>query len=473
MSNCKIISITILTLYFCLTTIIGQSIDTSEYVAGDFNQNLCIASYYGYKSEVERLIKKGADVNCNCGEGVTPILYAIEKNNVDLVKIFLDKGAKINLRPYNGITPLHCAVMNGNFEIIDLLLDQGADIEIKDYNGATPLIYAIAMGQNNILRYLIEKGASMSVIDYMGNSPLIVATYVGNVDAVNILTTKEIDINAKNYYGFSALHIAILNAFDDIARILIQKGAKIDIRNNDNYTPLHLAVLNNDSYSIKLLLEEGASCKEKLYPSINSLELAYLFDYKEVANLLKSKNCKRNYLPYFNKFSFGYEYFTSNNDLFHTYSVLLSEMKFKYSILLGYGFRPFDLKVKESLNNNVYYYYEKRNFFNLGLNKYFEFPIRKNLNFILSTGLGLNYSYGSYAGTIYKPDDIFSLFYNFNLLIDFKFISLVAGYKYLDFKINESSKHWMNLGVYFNIGRKFKISKNYQIRWIDKLFLEY
>jgi len=444
----------------------SQTIDTSEYITGDYNQNLCIASYFGYENEVLRLINKGVDVNCDCGNGVTPILYAIEKNNYKLTEIFLKNKAQINFKPYNGISPLHAAVINGNIEIIDLLLNYNADIEIKDFNGATPLMYAIVTDQIDITKHLLEKGASINTFDYMYNSLLIVASYAGNTDIVEFLIKKGVDVNAKNYYGFTPLHLAIQNGYTDIAEILIENGAKVDVKNKNNYSPLHIAILNRDTLLVNFLIEHNANCKEKISTSFNSMGLASMLKYQEIIDLLKSKKCSANLLPYFYRYSIGYEYLTSSYDIFYSFNVRLSEMKFKYSIYGGYAYRPYDLKVKK-LNST--YFYEKRNIFNIGFSKNFDYQLRKNFSFILSPGCALNYSWAYYVGTSYKPSDNFTFSFNFVFAFDYKIVTLETGYRYLDLKINENSKHWINFGLYININRKFRIPNNHKIQWLEDL----
>ncbi len=71
----------------------GQLIDTSDYIpsfySGAADYNLMIASSRGYVSEIERLIKAGADVNAETAEGATPLVFAVSNNRLSAVEELL------------------------------------------------------------------------------------------------------------------------------------------------------------------------------------------------------------------------------------------------------------------------------------------------------------------------------------------------------------------------------------------------
>ena len=50
--------------------------------------NLMIAAAKGYPSEVERLIKKGADINAKTDLGVTPLILAVVSNKPECCRNF-------------------------------------------------------------------------------------------------------------------------------------------------------------------------------------------------------------------------------------------------------------------------------------------------------------------------------------------------------------------------------------------------
>ena len=49
-------------------------------------------------------------------------------------------GASYSTADKGGSTPIHWAVDSGNLELVDWMLDDGADLSVKDNNGWTPLL---------------------------------------------------------------------------------------------------------------------------------------------------------------------------------------------------------------------------------------------------------------------------------------------------------------------------------------------
>ena len=91
--------------------------------------------------EVKGLIEEGVDVDSKGENGWTPLLIAILKGNVGIVRLLLDHGANINYRPHNRYTAIHHAACHGE-ETVRILIERGANLHVKNYLGKTPLDYA-------------------------------------------------------------------------------------------------------------------------------------------------------------------------------------------------------------------------------------------------------------------------------------------------------------------------------------------
>src|SRR5665213_4450033 len=76
---------------------------------------------------IEMIAKKSADVNAADTDGTTPLLWAANVNDMDLVSRLLKAGANPNQRNQLGSTPLTEAALNSNTEMIQALLGAGAD----------------------------------------------------------------------------------------------------------------------------------------------------------------------------------------------------------------------------------------------------------------------------------------------------------------------------------------------------------
>jgi ankyrin repeat protein len=72
------------------------------------------------------LLDYGANPNLRCADGKTPLLLAVDKGNVEMVKLLLSRGADPSLAGADGRKPLHLAVLKAHYEIVVILVAFGA-----------------------------------------------------------------------------------------------------------------------------------------------------------------------------------------------------------------------------------------------------------------------------------------------------------------------------------------------------------
>ena len=109
---------------------------------------------------VEMIAKKSADVNAAEADGSTPLLWAANLSDLDLVSRLLKAGANPNVRNKLGSTPLAEAAFNANTEMIRALLDAGADPNAAGPDGQTPLLLVARTANVDAAKLLLEKGAN-------------------------------------------------------------------------------------------------------------------------------------------------------------------------------------------------------------------------------------------------------------------------------------------------------------------------
>ncbi len=100
---------------------------------------LMLAALKGHLEVVDKLVKKGADVN---KPGWTPLHYAASNGHVEVLKLLLESHAYIDAESPNGSTPLMMASQYGNPQSVKLLLDEGADPLLRNQLGLTALQFA-------------------------------------------------------------------------------------------------------------------------------------------------------------------------------------------------------------------------------------------------------------------------------------------------------------------------------------------
>ncbi|KAL7910112.1 ankyrin repeat protein [Trichoderma velutinum] len=109
---------------------------------------LHFVAVHNNREAIEMLaVQYQADVNGLGSAGNTPLIWAIEHGDIDMVKVYL-QSPRLNLYKPNlwGQTALHKALSNGKPQIAELLLTwSGGDLdEHKDTHGKTPLMLCLA-----------------------------------------------------------------------------------------------------------------------------------------------------------------------------------------------------------------------------------------------------------------------------------------------------------------------------------------
>lgn len=101
-------------------------------------------------------------------DGYTPLLLAIDRDNVDIMQQLFKAGADINQRDKkDGQTPLMRALANDFIKPALFLLNHGADVNARDNGMSTPLMYFAISRLNDrayiqVLKLLLAQGAQVT-----------------------------------------------------------------------------------------------------------------------------------------------------------------------------------------------------------------------------------------------------------------------------------------------------------------------
>lgn len=225
-----------------VTTIIENGLDSNAVDAYVYSV-LNYAIYQNQPNFVKFLIEKGVDVTVaynNCD--------AIDKNDLEQLKILIKNCADVNAKHSHGVTSLHLAVYMNRLEIAKLLIEGGADVNALQYYGETLLQHAISENRLEIAKFLVESGADVNITHDRNWTLLHSATQYNYSDMVQLLIEKGADVNALFITNETLLEYAISENKMDIAKILEEKGAtvsstfdRVNFSRHRGRTPLYYA----------------------------------------------------------------------------------------------------------------------------------------------------------------------------------------------------------------------------------------
>lgn len=252
---------------------------TAENISIDLNGNtpLMIAIQ---KNQIDTVKKELSDSRYNDNNNAllnhtnandeTALHIAVRNRSETIVKLLLDNRIEKDTKNIAGSTALHIATKNSDVAIVKMLVDAKCDINAVDENGATALVLAAKRGDKNLVEYFIEKGADVQKTDFYGKTykDYYAPDKETEKRAENPVEEKRkisIGNNAGRKYAviFGSSQDSVIQAVKDRNRskleLLIAEGQGLDTPDSFGNTALMYAVNMQNVYLINCLLTNGAN----------------------------------------------------------------------------------------------------------------------------------------------------------------------------------------------------------------------
>ncbi|KAI4454288.1 molting protein mlt-4 [Holotrichia oblita] len=187
-------------------------------------------------------------------KGLTPLIRAIERNDVVMVRKLLEYGAHVDKTDDAGVSPLSYAIKMKNKDIIDVILQSGANINHKSPDHSTLLHVAVETEEIQAVKELLRHGVEVNCVNDAGFTPLCAAVKTEYVDIINMLLTNQADANLVGNDGVAPLIIAIEKNNIGIIQLLLVHDADPNLIDECGLTPLYVAALRGDWFVVSILL---------------------------------------------------------------------------------------------------------------------------------------------------------------------------------------------------------------------------
>lgn len=254
----------------------------------------------GHFDVVMELIKKGGSIYAESKYNETPLMFAVQKKQVKLMKKLLrDKNIWIDpTHIVNGASLLEVAARAGDVDMLTLLFNSSA-VGDNSIDPGKLLYYAAKHGHIDALKFLLEnknfQNNDEDDLSYSISSALFGAVRSDRPDILGVLlrnnlalvdphirsssegytpfeeaiiekkhtmvrifllASKNFNINQVNHKNKTALYRAVQNDDLEMVQLLISYNADPNIAENERgYTPLHIAIKNKNLAIISALLK--------------------------------------------------------------------------------------------------------------------------------------------------------------------------------------------------------------------------
>ncbi len=213
-------------------------------------------------------------INFKDNSNKSPLMYAVEANNMEFIECLISLGADLYNIDNNGQNIIAYACKNNNNKILTLLLksiDFNKRKEIinhYDNNRYIPLIYSIENNNLEAIYIIMQYGADLNRKIFNNMTPLMYAIDKNNIDIISALLSLNVDIYSIDDFGRNIIMHASFNRNIEILILLLnritpsKKYKMINCIDNMFNTPLINSIKLNDFDSFNALIEHGANINQ-------------------------------------------------------------------------------------------------------------------------------------------------------------------------------------------------------------------
>jgi len=210
---------------------------------------------------IRQALRDGSSVDTTNVNGWSAAIFAVTSGHIRALHAVINAGIDLNQANNEGKTPLMYAAQQGDKEIVEVLLAGNADPSHETAEGVSAYDLAIESGRplvahmiaeacilrgiynNNpdLISLSVKRGAYVNVPTPAGWTALVFAASTNNLLLAKELLAKKADLNRAENDGWTPLHFAAHNGYKDIVDLLLVNGANYNYFSNDNKIPKDLA----------------------------------------------------------------------------------------------------------------------------------------------------------------------------------------------------------------------------------------
>ena len=247
----------------------------------------------------EQLVKAGAKINPGPNPAMTPLIAALQYDNMAAARWLVKHGANVNAANSQRETPLSLAVFSGNYPALRLLRQHGAVLDTKDPHVGSPLFAAAAGGHVAMVKLLLsEAGTDFTVNgrNSFGETPLMLAAAKGQIAAAKFLLRHGADVGAAApaRENQTALLFAAQHEQPKMLNLLIRHGANVNAANSLGATALMVAAAKANVWDALALLRAGANVNAHTVNDASVLEMGAASGCGKIVEILLAHGAKAN-----------------------------------------------------------------------------------------------------------------------------------------------------------------------------------
>jgi uncharacterized protein len=172
---------------------------------------------------------------------------AVGEGDIDAARRWLEQAAAVNVVGEEGLTPLLWAMVKQQPVSVDFLLREGADpnqiTRWKSRNGreewATPLTLAVKFEETRYLKALLEHGANPNlIVNAVGQTAIFTAALHKRLRNIELLIANGADVNHRSQFGHTPISDAAYQRAFSVVLLLLKSGADASLESSHGFSAL-------------------------------------------------------------------------------------------------------------------------------------------------------------------------------------------------------------------------------------------
>lgn len=205
-----------------LTALLQMGADPTTASSIERNTVAHVAARDGLAELLALALRQGGNVNAQNRYGMTPLMFALMGNRLDVVSMLIAAGSDLTLENDTGSSVLHFVVEEDAFYLL-MAATPPPDLEARNSQGYTPLHGAAISRPIEILEGLVSAGANTNAVNGYGETPLHIAVERRPLNCVKALIVERTNVDIQDAEGNTALHLAVSLHEADEAMELVEE----------------------------------------------------------------------------------------------------------------------------------------------------------------------------------------------------------------------------------------------------------
>ncbi|MDD2708924.1 MAG: ankyrin repeat domain-containing protein [Verrucomicrobiae bacterium] len=297
--------------------------------AVETNQTLATWATLGHLAKVQEMVANGSPVDQPNERGKTPLMWAADRDRLDVAKFLIAHKANVNATNDEGWTPLMSAAVGSSTNLMEILIAKGANVNARHDCGWTPLILSAMSGRTANTICLLRHGADACVTNRLGkgaldyalehrqtdlaamlrkagatpapplpseqpdtDQSLVAWAKIGHVKKIEAMLAQGANVDEPDKGGKTPLMWAAERGRLEAVKVLLKHGAKVNATTEQGWTALMGAAITGHVAETEYLIGKGANVNAQTTEYNTPLLLANRFGRKQITKILLENGAK-------------------------------------------------------------------------------------------------------------------------------------------------------------------------------------